>query len=97
MGFHEERIKHRLVRLVHVLLTHTWDRSVSKEVFGRRCAWTVEEIIDEIENPKSTSDMRTEVIAERIRQRIARRTENDWAEVDSCFAAAPETAEAEDD
>lgn len=102
---HEERIKHRLTRLVHVLLTHSPDKSESKEDFCRRCAWTVETIIDDIECPRGREGMVPigEVLDEvfiartRILKRIKARRENDWAEVDPHFAAVPETADVDAD
>lgn len=82
----ERRIKRSLERLVHVLLTHSGDPGESKEQFCRRCAWSVELIIDELEKPGtdgmcSAADAIGSYLAarKRILQRVRSRTENDWA------------------
>jgi hypothetical protein len=80
------RLKARLERLIHVLLTHGKDRSESKEAFCQRCALDVEEIIDEIDHPPDREGSRPigEVIPEvnarreRIIQRRAFRAMEEW-------------------
>lgn len=82
---HYTRLKRSLVRLVHVLLTHSADRSESKEAFCQRCAWDVEVIIDQIERPALGSDAASISVAERIHRRIEARPENDWADYPEFF------------
>lgn len=83
---HHARLKRSLVRLVHVLLTHSGDKSESKEEFCQRCAWDVEVIIDQIENPPLPNSARQiGSVAERIHRRIEARPENDWADYPEFF------------
>jgi hypothetical protein len=56
------RLRRDLERLLHVLLTHSENATEGKVAFCRRCAWDVECIIDELENP--TTDRGPAVMAQ---------------------------------